>query len=92
MCCQGTASDSHPDLPDDRPISDHHARVASHPHAGAVRSVPLHGRSFPQGSTVLRQDTHHVHASQVSAGLHVLEEGWWIFVTVKDDSSIATEK
>lgn len=43
--------------------------------ASIVRSLSLHGRCVIERITVFRPDSHHVHASEISTGLYVLETG-----------------
>ena len=48
------------------------ARIfAVHPHAGVVRSVPLHGNVIAEGNPVGAACPHHVHARQVPTRLRL---------------------
>lgn len=70
-----TASNAHPDLPHDRLFGAFDADAQAHTDAGALRRISLHGRSVTQRPPILRQNTHHANARQVSAGLHVPSAG-----------------
>lgn len=73
--CTGTTRHPYIDLPDDRLFGAVDADVETHTDACALRRISLHGSRFIEGSTVLRQDTHHADAGQVSTGLHVPPAG-----------------
>lgn len=47
----------------------------SHSNAGIIWSLSLHGRGIVERATVLWSYSHHVHASEISTGLYVLETG-----------------
>lgn len=63
------------DIYDDRLFSFVDAYVKPHTDARIIRCFSLHGSSVSEGIAIFRQDSHYIHASQISTGLHVPQTG-----------------
>lgn len=73
--CPRAESYSYIDLLDDRMLGALNTDAEKHTDASAVWCLPVHGRRVVEGSPVLRQNSDHADARQVSAGLHVSSSG-----------------
>lgn len=60
--CQRAEGYSHPDILDDWPICSSNSTVEENSNAGVVWSFSLHGCFVSERSSVLRQNTHNLHA------------------------------
>lgn len=73
--CPRAESYSYIDLLDDRMLGALNTDAEKHTDASAVWCLPVHGRRVAERSPVLRQNSDHADARQVSAGLHVSSSG-----------------